>query len=91
MQFDEPFTNVAPFKFAATPATGSESLGVVGYPGDMRMNGESGAQMYEVRSKKISQQLHDSLEYGALYYVPLSEASFEHTAATRLVISMYAH
>ncbi|RAH43094.1 trypsin-like serine peptidase [Aspergillus brunneoviolaceus CBS 621.78] len=33
--------------FSDTPVAGSDSIGVVGYPGDMRYKGEPGAQMYE--------------------------------------------
>ncbi|RAH86026.1 hypothetical protein BO86DRAFT_434560 [Aspergillus japonicus CBS 114.51] len=33
--------------FSDTPVAGSDTIGVVGYPGDMRYKGEPGAQMYE--------------------------------------------
>ncbi|KAJ9608503.1 hypothetical protein H2200_007491 [Cladophialophora chaetospira] len=44
---DPPATPLTPFRFAGTPGTGTDILGVVGYPGDMSFNGEKGAQMYE--------------------------------------------
>ncbi|RAH64706.1 trypsin-like serine protease [Aspergillus aculeatinus CBS 121060] len=47
IQLDRPFTAVTPFQFSDTPVAGSDSIGVVGYPGDMRYKGEPGAQMYE--------------------------------------------
>jgi hypothetical protein len=48
MQVDKPFTGITPFKFEETPATGDEVLGVVGYPGDLKDQGEGGALMYEM-------------------------------------------
>ncbi|RAL13344.1 trypsin-like serine peptidase [Aspergillus homomorphus CBS 101889] len=47
IQLNAPFTGVVPFQFADTPLAGSDSIGVVGNPGDMRFKGEPGAQMYE--------------------------------------------
>lgn len=46
----EPFTGVTPFQFADTPASGNASMGVVGYPGDLRdeITKEPGAHMYEM-------------------------------------------
>ena len=35
------------FSVAATPHSGEEILGVVGYPSDRRSSGEPGGQMYE--------------------------------------------
>ena len=40
---DKPFTGIKPIKYADTPAKGSLTLGVVGYPGDL----ERGEHMYE--------------------------------------------
>ncbi|PYI22754.1 trypsin-like serine protease [Aspergillus violaceofuscus CBS 115571] len=47
IQLDRPFTAVTPFQFSDTPVAGFDTIGVVGYPGDMRYKGEPGAQMYE--------------------------------------------
>lgn len=46
--FNDPASSpLVPFKFSETPGQGEDILGVVGYPGDMTMLGEKGAQMYE--------------------------------------------
>ncbi|KAF2811320.1 trypsin-like serine protease, partial [Mytilinidion resinicola] len=47
---DSPFEGITPFKFADTPLSGSMSLGVVGYPGDLKdpATNEPGAHMYEM-------------------------------------------
>ena len=49
MQLDAPFSNVTPYRFADTPGSGNEMLGIVGYPGDKvsPLTGELGAQMWE--------------------------------------------
>ena len=49
IQVDPPFEDVTPIDFESTPATGNTTLGVVGYPGDLKddESHEPGAQMYE--------------------------------------------
>ena len=49
IQVDPPFEDVTPIVFDSTPATGNTTLGVVGYPGDLKddESQEAGAQMYE--------------------------------------------
>lgn len=43
IQVDRPFTgNLRLFRFENTPSQGNESIGVVGYPGDMRIRNKSG-------------------------------------------------
>ncbi|KAF7355770.1 ATP synthase f1 [Mycena sanguinolenta] len=45
----KPFVgNLNLFKFANTRSPGMQRIGVVGYPGDKDLNGEKGAQMYEL-------------------------------------------
>jgi V8-like Glu-specific endopeptidase len=50
VQLDSPFTDIVPWKFDETPFSGSLSIGVVGYPGDLRdeRTKEMGAHMYEM-------------------------------------------
>jgi V8-like Glu-specific endopeptidase len=50
IKLEKPFTGVTPFKFDSTPLKGNVSLGVVGYPGDLKddKTGEPGAYMYEM-------------------------------------------
>lgn len=49
VQLDKPFTNITPIKYIETPPIGSLSLGIVGYPADIRdSQGEKGAHMYEM-------------------------------------------
>ncbi|KAI1854417.1 hypothetical protein JX265_012451 [Neoarthrinium moseri] len=50
IQVDGAFTGITPFKFADTPLSGTASIGVVGYPGDLRdeKTKEPGAHMYEM-------------------------------------------
>ena len=49
MQVKTPFTGISPLRFDETPQKGSLSLGIVGYPADLRdeRSGERGARMYE--------------------------------------------
>ncbi|GLB11773.1 hypothetical protein AtubIFM57258_008643 [Aspergillus tubingensis] len=48
IRLDRPFTNVTTlFKPTETPLVSKDIIGVVGYPGDMQVDGEFGAQMYE--------------------------------------------
>lgn len=42
---EKPFTGVKPIKFENTPNAGKAIIGIVGYPADKSLNGESGAQM----------------------------------------------
>jgi V8-like Glu-specific endopeptidase len=50
VQFDQPFTDVTPFQYIETPASGDLHLGVVGYPADLKdpETGERGGKMYEL-------------------------------------------
>ena len=48
IKFDPPFTNITPVKFAETPITGNEKIGVVGYPADRIDDNEKGARMYDM-------------------------------------------
>ena len=49
MQLNKPFTGIVPIKYEETPSEGNETLGVVGYPGDLAdQAGEKGACMYEM-------------------------------------------
>jgi V8-like Glu-specific endopeptidase len=70
IQLNEPFSGISPLQYAATPETGAETIGVVGYPGDKRYNelknGELGAQMYqEFRSVNwnLQSSVNGMLEY----------------------------
>ncbi|RAH62275.1 hypothetical protein BO85DRAFT_474778 [Aspergillus piperis CBS 112811] len=48
IRLDRPFTNVTTlFKPTETPLISKDIIGVVGYPGDMQMDREFGAQIYE--------------------------------------------
>lgn len=50
IQVDRPFTGVTSFKFVDTPLSGTSTIGVVGYPGDLKdeKTKEVGAHMYEM-------------------------------------------
>ncbi|KAL8705089.1 MAG: hypothetical protein Q9201_001772 [Fulgogasparrea decipioides] len=50
MQVEEPFTGITPIVYSETPESGEYTIGVVGYPGDMKdpKTGEKGAFMYEM-------------------------------------------
>lgn len=48
IQLDKPFDGIVPILYQPTPATGKLTIGVVGYPADMTLNDEHGAQMYEM-------------------------------------------
>lgn len=50
MQVHHPFTGITPIRYTETPGEGHFSLGVVGYPGDLRdsQTREPGAHMYEM-------------------------------------------
>lgn len=49
IKLDKPFTDVTPFRFFNTPAKGTLTLGVVGYPGDLKNGGKYGGErMYEM-------------------------------------------
>lgn len=50
IQVDKPFTGVTSFQFVDTPLSGTSSIGVVGYPGDLKdeKTKEVGAHMYEM-------------------------------------------
>ena len=50
MQVQKPFTGITPIKYTETPQSGEYTLGVVGYPGDLKdsKTGEKGAYMYEM-------------------------------------------
>jgi V8-like Glu-specific endopeptidase len=66
IELDSAFTNLVPLKFSQTPVKGGEFLGVVGYPGDMKLKGERGAQMYEEYKQvtwNISNAVDNMLEY----------------------------
>lgn len=68
MKVDRPFTGITPIKFEDTPAQGSLTLGVVGYPGDLKdpKTGEKGAHMYEMflpTDFDLSSQADTMLEY----------------------------
>ena len=49
MQVQTPFTGIKPIVYTETPQSGAYTLGVVGYPGDLKdsKTGEKGAYMYE--------------------------------------------
>ncbi|KAK8054389.1 hypothetical protein PG996_013690 [Apiospora saccharicola] len=50
IQVDRAFEGITPYQFADTPLSGTASIGVVGYPGDLRdeRTKEVGAHMYEM-------------------------------------------
>ncbi|KAK8119663.1 uncharacterized protein PG998_004289 [Apiospora kogelbergensis] len=50
IQLDRPFEGITPYLFADTPLSGTASVGVVGYPGDLKdeKTKEVGAHMYEM-------------------------------------------
>ncbi|KAK6075472.1 ATP synthase F1 [Seiridium cupressi] len=50
IQLEQPFTGITPIKFADTLLSGRSTIGIVGYPGDLRdeKTKEPGAQMYEM-------------------------------------------
>ncbi|KAK7976389.1 hypothetical protein PG989_014852 [Apiospora arundinis] len=50
IQVDRPFDGITPYQFADTPLSGTTSIGVVGYPGDLKdeKTKEVGAHMYEM-------------------------------------------
>ncbi|KAL8729292.1 MAG: hypothetical protein Q9181_005046 [Wetmoreana brouardii] len=50
MQVEEPFAGVTPIVYSETPESGEYTIGVVGYPGDLKdpSTGEKGAYMYEM-------------------------------------------
>ena len=50
IQVDKPFEGITPYQFADTPLSGTTSVGVVGYPGDLKdeKTKEIGAHMYEM-------------------------------------------
>ena len=50
MQVQKPFTGITPIVYSETPQSGVCTLGVVGYPGDLKdsKTGEKGAYMYEM-------------------------------------------
>lgn len=48
VQLDKPFDGVKPIRWQPTPTTSKLTIGVVGYPADMKYNNEKGAQMYEM-------------------------------------------
>lgn len=77
IQLEAPFTGIQPFKFADTPVQGSLSIGVVGYPGDLKdQAGEPGAEMYEMflqTNYNLAESQWRMLEYkidtfGGTYY-----------------------
>jgi V8-like Glu-specific endopeptidase len=68
IKLSSPFEGVTSFNFKSTPMSGSFSLGVVGYPGDLQKQktGEKGACMYEMFLKTtfdISKSAYHMLEY----------------------------
>ena len=50
VQVNRPFTGINPIKYEETPVKGNLTIGVVGYPGDLKdeHTGEKGASMYEM-------------------------------------------
>ena len=50
MQVQKPFTGITPIVYTETPQSGEYTLGVVGYPGDLKdsKTGEKGAYMHEM-------------------------------------------
>ena len=50
VQVNEPFTGIKPIIYEETPLKGNMTIGVVGYPGDLKdeHTGEKGASMYEM-------------------------------------------
>ena len=50
VQVNKPFTGITPIKYEETPVQGDLTLGVVGYPGDLKdeHTNEKGAFMYEM-------------------------------------------
>ncbi|KAL9010457.1 MAG: hypothetical protein Q9173_004607 [Seirophora scorigena] len=50
MQVEKPFTDITPIVYSETPESGEYTIGVVGYPGDLKddKTGEKGAYMYEM-------------------------------------------
>jgi V8-like Glu-specific endopeptidase len=60
IQVTRPFEgNLNLFSYVDTPESDTTTLSIVGYPGDMSVGGETGAQMYEL-SKKTKYDLNDN-------------------------------
>ncbi|KAL4907665.1 hypothetical protein BDW74DRAFT_189118 [Aspergillus multicolor] len=47
IKLNKPFRDVTPFDYRDTPESDKMNIGIVGYAGDLRKNGEPGAQLYE--------------------------------------------
>ncbi|RDW87140.1 trypsin-like serine peptidase [Aspergillus mulundensis] len=47
IKLSKPFRDVTPFDYRDTPESDKMNIGVVGYAGDLKKNGEPGAQLYE--------------------------------------------
>ncbi|KAL3457918.1 trypsin-like cysteine/serine peptidase domain-containing protein [Aspergillus heterothallicus] len=47
IKLDEPFYQVNPIEYKNTPTSARKVIGVVGYPGDIRQNGEPGNRLHQ--------------------------------------------
>ncbi|KAL2835403.1 trypsin-like cysteine/serine peptidase domain-containing protein [Aspergillus pseudoustus] len=47
IKLDEPFYQVNPIEYKNTPASARKVIGVVGYPGDIKQNGEPGGRLHQ--------------------------------------------
>ncbi len=66
VQVEHAFTEVTPFTYETIPNKGSERLGVVGYSGDKKHDGEKAAHMYEMFANvnyDLSASKENMLEY----------------------------
>ncbi|KAF2805958.1 uncharacterized protein BDZ99DRAFT_479970 [Mytilinidion resinicola] len=66
VKLNKPFEGIEPIEFMETPTSGTNMLGVVGYPGDLEHDGERGALMHEMfveESFNLAEQDLRMLEY----------------------------
>ncbi|MCJ1438955.1 hypothetical protein MMC27_008345 [Xylographa pallens] len=68
IQVNKPFTGIVPITYVETPQQGDVTIGVVGYPGDLKneITGEKGAFMYEMflpTKFNLATQADTMLEY----------------------------
>ncbi|CEL06614.1 hypothetical protein ASPCAL09786 [Aspergillus calidoustus] len=66
IKLDEPFYNVEPIEYKNTPASARKVIGVVGYPGDIRQDGEPGGRLqqdFQETRWNIHQSGTQTLEY----------------------------
>jgi hypothetical protein len=80
IKLDEPFYHVEPIEYKNTPASARKVIGVVGYPGDIRQDGEPGGRLQQEFQETrwyIHQSGTQTLEYtidpnGGVFSQPLA-------------------